>query len=54
LEGPRQRKMDTRFGTWNVRSLCRTGSMKTVAVLPVIITVIKSMRIRWMRHVAHM
>jgi len=22
--------MDMRFGTWNVRSLCRTGSLKTV------------------------
>jgi exonuclease III len=23
--------MDMRFGTWNVRSLCRSGSLKTVA-----------------------
>jgi exonuclease III len=23
--------MDTRFGTWNIRSLYRTGSLKTVA-----------------------
>jgi exonuclease III len=23
--------MDMRFGTWNVRSLCRAGSLKTVA-----------------------
>jgi exonuclease III len=23
--------MDMRFGTWNVRSLCRSGSVKTVA-----------------------
>jgi hypothetical protein len=28
---PRQQKMDMRFGTWNVRSLYRTGSLKTVA-----------------------
>jgi hypothetical protein len=24
--------MDMRFGTWNVRSLCRIGSLKTVAI----------------------
>jgi len=23
--------MDARFGTWNVRSLCRTGLLETVA-----------------------
>jgi hypothetical protein len=23
--------MDMRFGTWNVRSLCRSGSLKTVS-----------------------
>jgi hypothetical protein len=23
--------MDMRYGTWNVRSLCRIGSLKTVA-----------------------
>jgi exonuclease III len=23
--------MDMRFGTWNVRTLCRIGSLKTVA-----------------------
>jgi exonuclease III len=23
--------MDMRFGTWNVRSLCRAGSLRTVA-----------------------
>jgi hypothetical protein len=31
LEWPRQWKMDMRFGTMNVRSLYRTGSLKTVA-----------------------
>jgi hypothetical protein len=25
------RKIDIRFGTWKVRSLCRTGSLKAVA-----------------------
>jgi hypothetical protein len=28
---PKLRKMDMRFGTWNVRSLYRTGSLVTVA-----------------------
>jgi hypothetical protein len=28
---PEHRKIDIRFGTWNVRSLYRTGSLKTVA-----------------------
>jgi hypothetical protein len=27
----KHQKMDMRFGTWNDRSRCRTGSMKTVA-----------------------
>jgi hypothetical protein len=27
-----QRKMDMIFGTWNVRSLCRAGSLTTVKV----------------------
>jgi hypothetical protein len=27
---PKLRKMDMRFGTWNVRSLCRAGSLMTV------------------------
>jgi hypothetical protein len=31
LERPRKRKMDMRFGTWNVRSLWRVGSLKTLA-----------------------
>jgi hypothetical protein len=31
LERPRQRKIDTRFVTWNVWSLYRRGSLKTVA-----------------------
>jgi exonuclease III len=31
LELPRQWKMDMRFGTWNVRSLSRAGSLKTAA-----------------------
>jgi hypothetical protein len=26
---PKQRKMDMRFGTWNVRSLCRAASLMT-------------------------
>jgi hypothetical protein len=29
---PKHRKSDVRFGTWNVRSLYRTGSFKTVAM----------------------
>jgi len=28
---PRLQEMDMRFGTWNVRSLYRAGSLKTVA-----------------------
>jgi hypothetical protein len=28
---PKQWKSDMRFGTWNVRSLCRAGSLSTVA-----------------------
>jgi hypothetical protein len=28
---PKHRKMDMRFGIWNVRSLYRIGSLKTVA-----------------------
>jgi hypothetical protein len=28
---PKHQEMDTRFGTWNVRSLYTTGSLKTVA-----------------------
>jgi len=31
MERPRQLKMVVRFGTWNVRSLHRAGSLKTVA-----------------------
>jgi exonuclease III len=31
LARSKHRKVDMRFGTWNVRSLCRIGSMKTVA-----------------------
>jgi hypothetical protein len=31
LERPRQRKMDMKFGIWNVRSLYRAGSLKTAA-----------------------
>jgi hypothetical protein len=31
LARPKHRKRDTRFGTWNVRSLYRTGLLKTVA-----------------------
>ena len=27
----RQRKRDIRVGTWNVRSLCRAGSLKVAA-----------------------
>jgi len=30
LEHPRQHEIDTGFCTWNVRSLYRTGSLKTV------------------------
>jgi hypothetical protein len=29
-ERPRPRKMGMRFGTWNVRRLCRAGSLKAV------------------------
>jgi exonuclease III len=28
---PKLRKMDVRFGTWNIRSLCWAGSLRTVA-----------------------
>jgi hypothetical protein len=28
---PKQKKMDMRFGTWNVRSMYRAGSLRTVA-----------------------
>jgi hypothetical protein len=28
---PRLKTMDMRFGTWNVRSLYRAGSLRTVA-----------------------
>jgi hypothetical protein len=28
---PKLEKMDMRFGTWNVRSLCRAGSLMVVA-----------------------
>jgi exonuclease III len=31
LAQPKHWKMDMRFGTWNVRSLYRSGSLKTVA-----------------------
>jgi hypothetical protein len=31
LERPKARKMDMRFGTWNIRSLYRPGSLKTVS-----------------------
>jgi hypothetical protein len=31
LVQPKHCKMDMRFGKWNVRSLCRSGSLKTVA-----------------------
>jgi hypothetical protein len=31
LAQPKHRKMDMRFGTWNVRRLYRSGSLKTVA-----------------------
>jgi len=30
LKPSRQRKMDTKFRTWNVNSVCRTGSLKSV------------------------
>jgi hypothetical protein len=30
LARPKQRKKDMRFGTWNVRSLCRVGVIKSV------------------------
>jgi hypothetical protein len=28
---PKREKMDLRFGTWNVRSMYRAGSLRTVA-----------------------
>jgi hypothetical protein len=28
---PEQKKIDVRFGTWNVRSMCRAGSLRVVA-----------------------
>jgi hypothetical protein len=30
LVRPKQWKKDMRFGTWNVRSLCRVGAIKSV------------------------
>jgi hypothetical protein len=30
-KGPKQRNRDMRFGTWNVRSLYRVGSLMTVS-----------------------
>jgi hypothetical protein len=31
LEQPKQWKMDVKFGTWNVKSLYRSGSLKPVS-----------------------
>jgi hypothetical protein len=31
LAQPKQHKMDKRLGTWNVRSLYRSGSLKMIA-----------------------
>jgi hypothetical protein len=31
VAGPKHRKKDMRFGTWNFRSLYRAGSLKTIA-----------------------
>jgi hypothetical protein len=28
---PKRKEMDMRFGTWNVRSMYRAGSLRTVA-----------------------
>jgi hypothetical protein len=28
---PKRKKMDTRFGTWNVRSMYRAGSLRAMA-----------------------
>jgi hypothetical protein len=28
---PKRKKMDMRFGTWNVRSMYRTGSLRAIA-----------------------
>jgi hypothetical protein len=33
LAQPKHRKMDTRFGTWKVRSLQRSGSFQTVVMV---------------------
>lgn len=30
LERPKQKKMDMKFGTWNVKDLCRAGSLTTM------------------------
>jgi exonuclease III len=30
-KGPKQRNMDMRFGTWNIRSLYRVDSLMTVS-----------------------
>jgi hypothetical protein len=30
---PKRKKMDMRFGTWNVRSLYRAGSLRTVKLI---------------------
>jgi hypothetical protein len=57
--------MDMRFGMWNVRSLYRSGSLKTVSGLqneelhgfyssPSFVRVIKARRKTWAGHVACM
>jgi hypothetical protein len=51
--------MDMRFGTWNVRSLYRAGSLKNEELRdlyssPSIIRIIKSRRVKWAGHVPRM
>jgi hypothetical protein len=51
LERCMQRKMGMRFGTWNVRFPCRTGSLTTVARK---IAKYRSRMMRWTGHVTCM
>jgi exonuclease III len=41
--------MDMRFGTWNVTSLCRAGSLKTVAneLAKYSVNVVTAQEVRW-------
>jgi hypothetical protein len=47
--GPKQRKMDMSFGMWNVRSMYRSGSLRTVAkeVLKYKLDLVGVQEVRW-------